>query len=114
MGTEYSPCAGIGIDFDIDTLRKFGAKDLADTLQARLDDEDDEFYEWEYLDEISVDSPAINYGESGFAAIGNTKFYLFAADPIFGVDRFISSLHTIGLVDIKKEDLKFICEIYAG
>lgn len=106
MSVEYTVCAGIGIPFDIETLERFGAYELADELRNT----DDEF---ELLDKLT-DRKFVTYETGGNAVLGDITNYLFAEDPVNFVDEFVFTLRDLGLRLLQKSDLRFISELYIG
>ena len=101
MGVDYAACAGIGIDFDKETLKKLQSDIVLDEIE----------YIPEFLEDLLSESEHIVYGESGSSSYGGEqKFYLFAVDPINGVDDFMLDMYKLGL-NINRGDLKFISEV---
>ena len=118
MSTEYSSVAGIGIEVNTCFFENYPNVKLDKEYYVSDSDLEGEDYDpsydydidwYEVFEDLTTKSKHINF-KSADNNYDYKYYYLFAKDPINGLDIFVEELNNLG-IEATREDLKFVSEV---
>jgi hypothetical protein len=104
MGMDISCIGGIG--FEISEL--LAMYDDHKLTKDYYNEEDEDLDKYELIDEFFSDNEYIDL--QCLHSYDDTEYYVFAEDPIKGVQAFIDELVKLGFEDLNIDDLDFYSE----
>jgi len=101
MGMDISCIGGIGFEV-IDLLDMYEDHKLT---KDYFNEDDEDLDQYELLEEFFSNKESIDF--ECLHSYEDTKYFIFAQDPIKGVQSFIDELISLGFEDLNIDDLEF-------